>query len=75
MENHTIVDPVCGMEVDPARAAGQRRVGDRVFHFCSPFCVNRFDVRPDRYAAGCDASVERACLKHLLAEHSGRPVD
>jgi len=50
MERNMVIDPVCHMEVDPERSAGHRRVGDRVYHFCSTFCVNRFDVRPERYA-------------------------
>ena len=38
------VDPVCGMTVDPARAAGvSERDGVR-YYFCSPGCKQRFDA-------------------------------
>lgn len=45
------VDPICGMTVDPARAAAHRRHDDRDFHFCSVGCAERFDDDPARYAA------------------------
>src|SRR5436305_1403262 len=32
------VDPVCGMTVDPARAAGSAEHGGRTYHFCSTHC-------------------------------------
>ncbi|MBV9923968.1 MAG: heavy metal translocating P-type ATPase [Acidobacteria bacterium] len=38
------VDPVCGMKVDPARAAGtSEREGVR-YYFCSPVCKQKFDA-------------------------------
>ncbi|MEO8692208.1 MAG: heavy metal translocating P-type ATPase [Acidimicrobiales bacterium] len=45
------VDPVCGMTVDPAAAAGHRDSdgdGD-VLHFCSQVCLEKYDANPDRY--------------------------
>lgn len=44
------VDPVCGMLVDIATAAGQRRFRDETYHFCSPDCLARFDRDPEHYA-------------------------
>ncbi len=44
------VDPVCGMAVDPAHAAGSSRVGDRTFYFCNPNCKAKFDADPAAYA-------------------------
>ena len=53
--NHTDtageIDPVCGMTVDPARAAGSSRVGDRTFYFCSNSCKQKFDADPAAYGA------------------------
>lgn len=43
------IDPVCGMEVDPADAAGQSEYKDEVFYFCSPVCKQKFDQNPDAY--------------------------
>ena len=46
------VDPVCGMTVDPATAAGSSRVGDRTFYFCSASCKQKFNADPAAYVAG-----------------------
>lgn len=46
----TAADPVCGMELVIERAAGHRELGERSYHFCSEFCLSKFDNDPDRYA-------------------------
>ncbi len=43
-------DPVCGMPVDPARAAGTRTLMGRTFHLCSKDCLDQFDRDPMAYA-------------------------
>ncbi len=43
-------DPVCGMEVAPARAAAKRTVMGRTFYLCSAACVAKFDRDPEGYA-------------------------
>jgi Cu+-exporting ATPase len=45
-----VIDPVCGMTVDPARAAGSSTYGGQTFHFCSPSCKAKFDADPSAYA-------------------------
>jgi Cu+-exporting ATPase len=50
-------DPVCGMEVDPARAASASYQG-RTYYFCCGGCRDRFTADPGRYAAGL-AGAER----------------
>jgi len=42
-------DPVCGMMVDPRRAAGREEHDGRTFHFCSKGCNERFRADPHRY--------------------------
>ncbi len=49
------VDPVCGMAVDPARAAGTHRHGGRDYWFCSASCRERFAADPGRFLAPQDA--------------------
>jgi P-type Cu+ transporter len=46
------VDPVCGMTVDPATAAGSSRIGDQTFYFCSASCKQKFDANPAAYTGG-----------------------
>jgi Cu+-exporting ATPase len=43
------VDPVCGMTVEPERAAGSAAHGGRIFYFCSPSCWQKFRAEPERY--------------------------
>ena len=45
------VDPVCGMTVDPAHAAGSTEYGGTTFYFCSPSCKKRFDADPEAFVA------------------------
>ncbi len=40
------IDPVCGMEVDPAAAAGKSEHAGTTYHFCSGSCKRRFDADP-----------------------------
>jgi YHS domain-containing protein len=42
-------DPVCGMDVDPAQAAGQSQYQGQTYYFCSPGCKRAFDKEPQKY--------------------------
>lgn len=42
-------DPVCGMQVDPAKAAAKRDYRGMTYYFCSPGCAAQFDKRPEQY--------------------------
>ena len=46
------VDPVCGMTVDPARAAGSFEYGGTTHYFCSNGCLAKFSADPQRFLAG-----------------------
>ena len=46
MEN----DPVCGMQIEKADAAGQSDYEGRTFYFCSSACKEKFDANPTQYA-------------------------
>jgi Cu+-exporting ATPase len=43
-------DVVCGMQVDPATAAGKSEYNGKTFYFCSPICKKKFDANPGQYA-------------------------
>ena len=49
-EHRQLTDPVCGMTVEPAPAAGTLVHGGRTFAFCSRECLERFRADPERYA-------------------------
>lgn len=42
-------DPVCGMSVDPAKAAGSSQYQGRTIYFCAPGCKRKFDANPSQY--------------------------
>jgi Cu+-exporting ATPase len=44
-----VVDPVCGMKVDPDRAAESVEHEGQTYHFCSDGCAERFRENPDKY--------------------------
>jgi YHS domain-containing protein len=44
-----MIDPVCGMEVDPDTAAGESEFQGQTFYFCSPGCKSAFDRDPEQY--------------------------
>jgi Cu+-exporting ATPase len=43
----TMVDPVCGMTVDPAKAANKSEYKGTTYYFCSDHCKRTFDANPD----------------------------
>lgn len=43
------VDPVCGMEVDPATAPASLVHEGQTYYFCNPGCAKRFQAEPQRY--------------------------
>ena len=49
--NNSAIDPVCGMTVDPARAAGHVEHEGTTYYFCSKGCVAKFSADPEHYLA------------------------
>jgi Cu+-exporting ATPase len=48
-KNNELKDPVCGMTVDPAKAAPTVDYDGRTFHFCSQGCATKFRAEPEKY--------------------------
>ncbi|HEY9434481.1 MAG TPA: heavy metal translocating P-type ATPase [Blastocatellia bacterium] len=46
---NTRIDPVCGMAVDPATAAGKFDYEGETYYFCNPNCLRRFSAAPQVY--------------------------
>jgi Cu+-exporting ATPase len=46
------IDPVCGMTVDPADAAGTSAYRGQTYYFCHPSCLERFESAPAEFVAG-----------------------
>lgn len=45
-----VKDPVCGMEIDPASAAGSSKYERQTHYFCNLKCKESFDAEPEKYA-------------------------
>lgn len=45
----TARDPVCGMEIDPAKTSFHIEYEGRDYYFCCPSCLRKFQENPDRY--------------------------
>src|SRR5262245_51650602 len=50
-KTNTVLDPVCGMSVDPENARGSAEHKGTKYFFCSPHCVERFNAEPEKYLA------------------------
>ena len=43
------IDPVCGMKVDPAKAAGRLEHAGTSYYFCGRSCLEKFRAEPAKY--------------------------
>ncbi|MBI3279733.1 MAG: heavy metal translocating P-type ATPase [Acidobacteria bacterium] len=44
-----VIDPVCGMTVQPERARASSEHKGKTYYFCCPGCAQRFQLDPERY--------------------------
>ncbi len=42
-------DPVCGMNVDPSKAAASVEYESKLYHFCCRSCAEKFKAYPEKY--------------------------
>ena len=45
-------DVVCGMQVDPAKAAATSEYNGKTYYFCAKVCKTKFDSDPAKYVKG-----------------------
>ncbi len=45
----TAADPVCGMTVNPAKAAASAEYNGTAYYFCSAHCAAAFTADPAKY--------------------------
>ncbi|HEY5892015.1 MAG TPA: heavy metal translocating P-type ATPase [Chthoniobacterales bacterium] len=46
---HNLVDPVCGMTVDPEQSARHIEYAGTIYHFCSAHCQQKFRANPTAF--------------------------
>jgi P-type Cu+ transporter len=69
-----VLDPVCGMEVDPSKAAASFDVENQTFYFCSKHCLETFKGNPGRYLPTVHAE-DHAGPENLKDPVCGMEVD
>lgn len=52
----TVIDPVCGMEVDPDTAEWKSEFQGQTYYFCAPGCQHSFEKEPAKYVGAGDAN-------------------
>jgi Cu+-exporting ATPase len=60
-------DPVCGMTVDPSKAAAKVEHGGKTYYFCAPGCAKRFQQAPDKYLQPAKTQAASSGLVNLHA--------
>ncbi|MBN8555455.1 MAG: heavy metal translocating P-type ATPase [Deltaproteobacteria bacterium] len=48
-KSKTVLDPVCGMKVDPPTAKYEHVIDSETYYFCSGSCLQKFRADPNRY--------------------------
>ncbi|HKN88048.1 MAG TPA: heavy metal translocating P-type ATPase [Nitrospiraceae bacterium] len=74
----TAIDPVCGMTVDPAHAAGSHQHAGKAYYFCNVSCLNRFKADPSRYlepAAAIGSHKDPVCGMDVEPSHAAGSVE
>lgn len=69
-----MIDPVCGMEVDPATAAAETcHEGTKVF-FCAEGCRDAFITNPGRFTQPKRKGVWQRFLARMEKATGGKPM-
>jgi Cu+-exporting ATPase len=70
VSSREVLDPVCGMTIDPADAAGHLDYRGTTYYFCHQSCLDRFRAAPEEFlnprpsalpAASADMEAEYTC--------------
>jgi P-type Cu+ transporter len=67
----SVIDPVCGMVVNPVEARGKAQHEGQTYYFCSPVCMHKFGLSPTKYLA----SVQEGAIQAPAPDSSARKLD
>lgn len=67
-QSNSVIDPVCGMTVDPATAAAEYEYNGTKYYFCAVRCKERFAADPESFLTTASSPDEHA--GRLPAFHS-----
>jgi Cu+-exporting ATPase len=63
-----VVDPVCGMAVEPDLAAGSYEYKSKTYYFCSPRCLEKFRKEPERFL---NRAAQPMTIRPVGIQHAG----
>jgi Cu+-exporting ATPase len=73
-----VLDPVCGMTIDPADAVGHFEYKGQTYYFCAESCLEQFRENPEHFlnpdlraAAPVDFEAEYTCPMHPEVRQKG----
>ncbi|HLZ35433.1 MAG TPA: heavy metal translocating P-type ATPase [Nitrospira sp.] len=70
------IDPICGMTVDPATAAGSYAYRGVTYYFCAASCLDKFKANPERALQPASSGLIKLGGKQSLAMmNPASPVD
>jgi Cu+-exporting ATPase len=71
-----VIDPVCGMTIDPAKAKGTSEYHGKKYHFCSARCKEHFDADPAHYTSAAPTELTNTtgpvAVHHNHEAHPGK---
>jgi Cu+-exporting ATPase len=59
----TMIDPICGMDVEPNNAAGKYIYNGQTYYFCSHHCLAKFKEDPDEFLRSHGHAPEHAAAR------------
>ncbi len=70
------IDPVCGMAVDPATAAGEFEYNGKTYYFCNSHCRHKFSAEPESYLNSAPrlSNMEASVMVQLGGKSKSLPV-
>ena len=71
----TVIDPVCGMEVDPSTASLYMEIGGKTYYFCSAACRSSFASDPTKYIAQPVTVGQTVAVGHAVAMGSEQMIE
>src|SRR5256885_5509213 len=69
-ETVRVVDPVCGMKVDPATAKFRSRHRDRDYFFCCGGCLAKFQTNPEKLLSSAPTPMSSGLVSLRMGQHS-----
>lgn len=74
ISNTKMIDPVCGMEVDPVTAAAQICHESTPVYFCAEGCRDTFVANPGRFTLNKPKGIWQRFLARMEKATGGKPM-